>query len=915
MSSRDEVSVVEEKATNPDEGKGVVIVLAALVALIFSPSLLVALVVYLFLRWGRLRSSLIAVVVGLWSIFCLVLWFGANAQERFLSVFNDLTLLEETWPEALPAVVAVNGILGGLLGMVVVLWEVHQMKVNPHRLILPGGWMYKFTYRRTPWELVKKKKLLEELKSGDLGSQERSPLGLVEEGEYRPAFRYYSEATKHTLIVGSSGSGKTISMQNLLLNDIREGKSVVLIDMKAAPEFASKLAKWSHDYGARFHHFVNGEAEHYDVTHSEGQSFYDPLKSGSPTSKADMVLGMREYDQASAVYKTNMQQLLQVLFNMLHHANRGHPRLFSDAPCMVKEPSYQEGKWVMVDIPLEEQPVLASELDKTRFLQRPAVAQFLKSFESEELATGTPLYKYPNSDKVTSHPFDLLKHFGMTRLVKVSKIKWHEGGIFQVASAISGGNFVDLAAACEGTPIHNEAKEIAEGALKDKQIMHALNELRGQMRTIIASEYGPWLRTSADIRKNIDLFDQTSKGGTVILFSLNSDSEPEFARYIGSMIMSDLTATSARRRNNNLENHVMVYIDEFQAINPSSVAGLLEKSRASKIAMTLAQQSFDQIVAGSPGNGEAYLLSILDTCSNFIIHAGMTEDSAERIAKIPGKEWVSSYKAANKNKSFLFSINWSNRRNQTIQTTEEERWKFEPSRFMSLSSPDKNNKYKSTAVVVNKTSSDPEYHDRKGAVARTVWMIPDAKVLENYHVPKSFSSHESSISREELLPLEEALEEGRETSLLPVFTERREEGASEEYPAALPEPPAPPKTITHLPEEERDGGFSFTSHEDEEEVLTLENLMEGFTAPEDIPQAPPVPTSESRNYFKELRKQEAKPVPQAPQPRVPQGKRGLPLGPASGGLPSHPKRPHANPVAPSSVDEEFTLPDLEDLEF
>lgn len=433
----------------------------------------------------------------------------------------------------------------------------------------------------------------------------------------------------------------TITLLSLINNDIQHGAPVIVIDFKRSPELASKLAAWTKDAGGNFYHFVNGSPKSYDVKNSPGQAFYDPLRNGSPTAKADMVLGMRDYDTASAVYKAAMQQLLQVLFAMLKYADRE----------------------------------------------------------------------------------------------KAPSIAWDAGGVYQVASAVTGSNLTELASACEGTPIQADAEAIDQLSRGKTQIRHAMDELQGQIRTIVASEYGRWLKQSEE-GANIDLFEMTKGTGNVILFSLNSDAEPDFARYVGAMILSDLTGVSAKRRNQKLTNQVNVYVDEFQAVPPTSVTSLLEKSRESRVAMTLAQQSFEQIIASSEKNGEAYLLSILDTCSNFIVHNGATEDSAERLSKILGKKWVTSYRQSNQNQSSFLSTNWGNKRNSTVMTSEEERWVFEPRQFMSLSSPDKNNGYKSTAVIVNKTSSDPIFKDRTGgATARTVWMIPDQKVIQEYYEP------------------------------------------------------------------------------------------------------------------------------------------------------------------------------------
>jgi hypothetical protein len=443
------------------------------------------------------------------------------------------------------------------------------------------------------------------------------------------------------------------TLLSLIRNDIENRIPAVIVDFKRDPELAAKIATWTKEAGGEFYHFVNGDPKDYNIPNSPGQAFFDPLAAGSPTSKADMVLGMREYDTASAVYKANMQQLLQVLFSMLDQADRSKTLGSSDA-----------------------------DVAKTR-----------------------------------------------------KDIKWDEGGIYQLASVATASGFENLAIACHGKPVQHHAEELLEEIKGHRsQMAHALNELAGQIRTIVASEYGRWTKTLPGTR-NIDLYELTKNPGNVILFSLNSDSEPDFAKYIGGLIFAELTNVSARRRNNSLNNPVMVYVDEFQIIPPTAVTGLLEKSRASNMGMTLAQQSFEQIISAAPSTGEAYLLAIMDTCSNFIIHNGATEDSAVRLSKILGKHKVTKYRASNKNESFFLSLNWKNKREAVISSSEEEEWVFPPRKFMTLTSPSEGNGWKSTAILINKTSSDPNFQKAEGATARRVWMIPAVRQLEKYYTP------------------------------------------------------------------------------------------------------------------------------------------------------------------------------------
>lgn len=613
-------------------------------SVLFFPAVAFGFVVYnlILLRAARLRFGVIAmlsvpVLILNTIVFMLSGGFGAIAD-----FFIHITKAGDTWPTLILPVTCLYVYIGVVVGLILVFWNAREMRVNPWRLTHNTNWMYKFSYRRTPLQYFRFKKRIEELKKGDYTQEGFSPLGLQDEGTDDVVGRYAAEAVKHTLITGAPGSGKSISMLSLMYSDIETNVTCFCIDFKRDPELASKLATWAKENNRPFYHFVNGEPEEYDIANSPGQACYDAIATGTPTSNADLLLSMREYDTASAVYKAAMTQVLQILLNMV-------------------------------------------------YVVRAKKAQHLV------------------------------------------KADWKSGGFFTLASLLNAESIGAMANVCQGTDLEQESRALYEAITGRTQEAHALDELRGQLRTLTASEYGRWLRLREGFNQ-INLLELSLTPGAVVLYSLNSDSEKEFSAYMGSIIMGDLTNVSALRRNSGrTENPVHVYVDEFQVVNPTSVAGLLEKSRASNMSITLAQQSLEQIVASSMSNGEAYLNSVLDTCGNFLIHNGSVESSALYFSNILGKVEKQQYMVSRKNESFFGAINFSNRRKHRVSSNTVVDWEREPKFFMELDSPSKENGYRSTAVWLNKTSSDPKFRGSRGAKAQRVNMIPNVRVLETYY--------------------------------------------------------------------------------------------------------------------------------------------------------------------------------------
>lgn len=229
------------------------------------------------------------------------------------------------------------------------------------------------------------------------------------------------------------------------------------------------------------------------------------------------------------------------------------------------------------------------------------------------------------------------------------------------------------------------------------------------------SPYAEYLDMSNDYPK-IDL-KKITKESAVVLFSFSAEREKEFSHDFGALIAQDLTNFSAVKRNTSdpevSEKCLHLYMDEFQAITPETVRGLIEKARASNIATTLICQSLAQIRNEADQN----MLDIfMDTCANFIVHKGITSrEDQEHLSEIAGTKIVKKYSfSRDTSRRFLGFL----RPGQIRETeTEEEVFVRPPSDFSKLRTFRKlaNGKVlPSQAIVLKKDSSsdtnDPDYN-------------------------------------------------------------------------------------------------------------------------------------------------------------------------------------------------------------
>lgn len=317
----------------------------------------------------------------------------------------------------------------------------------------------------------------------------------------------------------------------------------------------------------------------------------------------------------------------------------------------------------------------------------------------------------------------------------VPNIDWDSGGLAQFVSALDLNNFKMM--------IEHMAKDMQAGKLgagdirryntlidlykelssKTKSDLKAqIVELLSIARTLIVSNYGDWLATGAS-DYHIDLMDvATSSEAPIVLFSFNQQEEPEFAQYIGSIVMSDLSRVSALKNAKGDPTPFGVYIDEFQTLPPMTVKDNLEKARSSKMYITLSLQSIDQIVSAVDSNGEAMANAILDTCANFIFHDGSGYDTAEKMSKIIGKTDKYKYRSTSNERPGILSRLVAIDKAMVSKDIESD-WLIPPSEFQSLESPSASNGYKATAYVINKSLADNRFKRNGGASARKVHVV------------------------------------------------------------------------------------------------------------------------------------------------------------------------------------------------
>lgn len=116
------------------------------------------------------------------------------------------------------------------------------------------------------------------------------------------------DKSKHSLVVGSSGTGKTSVLETLMFNDMREGKSVVYLDPKADNATLERFIDLCRLNGKEYLIF----SEHYN---KDGKIRINPVMEGSVNHIVDRVF--KSFNWSEEFYANKCQQALKKVVKSL----------------------------------------------------------------------------------------------------------------------------------------------------------------------------------------------------------------------------------------------------------------------------------------------------------------------------------------------------------------------------------------------------------------------------------------------------------------------------------------------------------------------------------------------------------------------------------------------------------------------
>lgn len=299
-----------------------VLILGALILLPFA--VISAISTWLTFSFGRIKRSVIAVFGLIPATLILIIFGFLNISSilihekiyKLILSFFDGTNGINVWLDFLLAQLLIGTPLGILIGLI---YSSYRWRTRP-------DWQ-EFTFRSSPWEIRKGKKVADEIRTDKNTPVDGFTLGINESGERVIQTDY--AAALHTLVVGASGSGKTTTIMSKIRDAIKRGQGIVFIDLKGGNDVPSILNKFAKRYNRHFSHWLIQSREgKYSGPSEMGPAYYDPLSRGDATRRTDMIIASREWSEQ--FYKQESQNYLQLLFNVIIGNPRNETSTLSD---------------------------------------------------------------------------------------------------------------------------------------------------------------------------------------------------------------------------------------------------------------------------------------------------------------------------------------------------------------------------------------------------------------------------------------------------------------------------------------------------------------------------------------------------------------------------------------------------------
>lgn len=435
------------------------------------------------------------------------------------------------------------------------------------------------------WQPRHTRLLHEQLQSGLKGySSKRHGSFALQNMDFKNEKRLYipvSDLTLHTIIFGTTGSGKTRLFDLLTVQAVLRGDTVIVIDPKSDSDLLSRItASARKNMRERSLHVIN-------LTNIKESSKINPLGTyNRPSEIASRITSLMPDTGSAQSFKAHAHSAITAAVAALTLENKK-----VNLKNLLQSVSHQERFGVILDNYIKEL-VLS--------LNNPKAEQFYLTMYAKAEKDAYASTKNFNKENAK----DPLNRRGINNIIFHLELVYNylcEQNIIK-----TDGDILTLFSVAQMDPSYYQKLTAS--------VMPCL-------RTLCGGDLNAMLSPHSDNSKEITL-DNLISGNGIIYVSLNCLSDPTLGGYLGKLLIADLCSvagkiyTDSNYHDAANKHKVSVFIDEAGEMAGEPLVQLLNKSRGAGFAVTIATQTFSDLAKRSGSEDAA--LQIIGNCNNKI---------------------------------------------------------------------------------------------------------------------------------------------------------------------------------------------------------------------------------------------------------------------------------------------------------
>lgn len=386
----------------------------------------------------------------------------------------------------------------------------------------------------------------------------------------------------HTLIQGTTGSGKTTLMYALIEGACKLGISSLFLDGKGDPLTIIEVQKIAMRYGKKVLVFSEHSSLHFN-----------PVRHGKPTSIKDRLMAMMDWSEQ--FYANESQNNLQKIISFIQ--------------------DYIEVEKSRGDDRAEEQgDPLKMDLETIhRFLDYEEIATYLFYEQSQEIIDQAETI---SSNSSGSEMAETIRELKSKTAVESTLHQKYMRQFFEKDELTYG-----------------DLEEISE--MKGEQVK-LIKGLRTQIELLIYSDLGEKFLESKDPKENIDILDAI-ENGDIVLFSFNANDYESFIKGLGRLVISNIAHVVTQLYHSRLDEGreflgVLGLFDEIGAYISKKIITIVARARSARFGAVLGAQSKSDLVTEEGDLSQ----QIMDNINLFFLGRSNDPDNAEYSSRVMG---------------------------------------------------------------------------------------------------------------------------------------------------------------------------------------------------------------------------------------------------------------------------------------